>query len=118
MGVGKLPGYTESGRAEDSLLEHLGSGAVDVLRLGGVAGQTMDQGNQGGRIGKGCLRVERADLDGAQTRMRAQLPPEPRVVRHVCRARQQSGQFAEVGEVAQRSWRARARPAAEAQLAR
>ena len=49
--------------------------------------------------------------------MRAQLPPEPRVVGDVGRARQQRRGVAEVLEVAHRARHARARPAADRHLA-
>ena len=64
------------------------------------------------------LRVERADLDGAEPRVRAQLPPEPRVVGDVGRAHEQLGALAEIVEVAHRTGHSRARPAAHRDLAR
>ena len=90
VGVGKLGLDPEAGGSEDALLEHLGR------RVGPAVAPRRRRGPDSGpaRPAPPCqrqrgLHVERADLDRSETRVRSQLPPEPRVVGDVGGARQQ-----------------------------
>ena len=108
----------QRGRAERALREDLVRRLRGRVGGGLVAREAVGQRDERRQVVQRGLGVERPDLHRAHARMGPQLPPEPRVVRHVGGARQPRAGAAEVAEVAHRARDGGARPAAHGHLAR
>src|ERR1017187_10218706 len=81
--IRQLRAHAEAGRSEHALLEHLRGRIRLGVSLRGMAGEAVGEGYQRRCLIDRALRVERADLDGAEPWVGPKLPPEPGVVGNV-----------------------------------
>ena len=117
--VGQRRPHALARGAEGCLVEDLRRAAPrPARRAASWQRQRVHGGGDGGRVARRDLRVQRADLDGPEPRMRAHLPPVEGVVGDLGDARQARGRALEVVEVGHRARHAGARPRAQRQLAR